>query len=351
MASRILFFPLWLFAAALLGLPEETNRSIHTQTSSIVASMLSGHSTPPTATPNDALSSWEEEREEELQAASLESASSLENKYPFIVTNVIFQANTPWSNTVWIDVGKNTKNLAFPIEKNSPIVVRDTLVGIIDFVGSHASRVRLISDPTVRPAVRIIRGNSQVRHLVLASQDIQRALSSNPSLLPKPELTSALSKLLDCLLQSLPVEEELKLAKGELQGAEYSSTQNILRGVGFNYDFCDDEGPARDLRTGQRTIDDQKVLLIKPGDLLETSGLDGIFPKGLRVATVSSVFPLEEGAISYQILAKVENDEFPNFDYLTVIQMQPQGPLQPPTPTDLIKDLIEDRSASTTPLL
>ncbi len=25
----------------------------------------------------------------------------------------------------------------------------------------------------------------------------------------------------------------------------------VLRGVGFNYDYADDEGPSRDLRTGE----------------------------------------------------------------------------------------------------
>ena len=342
MASRAFFVPLWLFAGVLLGLPEETNRSIHTQASSIVASMLSSSSAPPSTSDDTALASWSAEQAEEKQAAADEARGALETNCPSIVANVIFQANTPWSNTVWIDVGKKTDDLPFPIAKNSPVVVRDILVGIIDYVGSDASRVRLISDPAVRPAVRVVRGNSQIRQLARASGDIQRAVAAHPSLLPKPELSSALSKLLDCLVQSLPVEEELKLAKGELQGAEYASTPTILRGVGFNYDFADEEGPSRDLRTGQQSLHDPKILLLKPGDLLETSGLDGIFPRGLRVATVASIFPLEEGAISYQILAKVEDNDFPNFDHLTVIPAQPQDPLHPPTPTDLIKELIEE---------
>ena len=40
------------------------------------------------------------------------------------------------------------------------------------------------------------------------------------------------------------------------------------------------------------------------GDLLITTGLDGIFPAGLLVARVSKVHDLEEGAYSYRIEAK-----------------------------------------------
>jgi cell shape-determining protein MreC len=343
MSSRTLLLPLCLFAATLIGLPEETNHAIHTKASSLIASMLRGSSEEHTScAPQEALASWAEELEEEYQAAASDSASALDNKYPYFVANVIFQANTPWSNTVWIDVGKETKNISFPIQKNCPVVVCDSLVGIVDFVGKSASRVRLLSDPSVRPAVRAVRENGQVRHLVYSVQEIQKAISRQPTLLPKPELAAALSRLLDRLLQSLPEESQLRLAKGELQGAEYPSSPSIVRGVGFNYDFDDDEGPKRDLRTGQRSINEQKILLIKPGDLLETSGLDGVFPRGLHVATVASVSPLEEGAISYRILAKIDSADFPHFDHLTVIPAQPKDPLHPPSDTDLITYAIEE---------
>lgn len=345
MPSKALFLPLWVFAAALIGLPEETNQSLHTHAASIVATLLTAHQgSSSQMKTNEALVSWAEEREEELHTAETEAGAVLERKYPFCVANVIFQSNTPWSNTVWIDVGRKSSGLSFPIQKNCPVVVRDSLVGIVDFVGKESSRVRLLSDPSVHPGVRVVRDTGQMRHLIASAHDIQQAVSLNSTLLPKPELASTLSRLLDCLLQSLPKGAEQRLAKGELQGAEYPSSPSILRGVGFNYDSDDEEGPKRDLRTGQRSVDDQKILLIKPGDLLETSGLDGIFPKGLRVANVTTVSPLEEGAISYRILARIDALDFPNFDHLTIIPAQPQDPLHPPTATDLIKGLIEESS-------
>ena len=338
MSSRTWILPLWISAAALLGLPEETNQTAQKAAAGAIASTLRVPSRLAPLEDTD-MAAWAQDRDGEYQEALLD-ATCFEEKYPFYIANVVYQANTPWSSTVWIDVGSQTEHVPFAIQKNCPVISRDTLVGVVDYVGTRSSRVRLICDPFVKPAVRVVRGGAHLRQLMAAAQKIRGAVTVQPTLLPKPELAVALTKLLDCLVQSLPADTEMRLAKGELQGAEYPSSPTILRGVGFNYDFGDEEGPSRDLRNGQRSVQDQKILLIKPGDELETSGLDGLFPRGLRVATVATVFPLEEGAISYRILAKIESSEFPNFDYLTVLPTQPQDPLQPPTQTDLIARLI-----------
>jgi cell shape-determining protein MreC len=79
-----------------------------------------------------------------------------------------------------------------------------------------------------------------------------------------------------------------------------------LKGIGFNYDFADKEGPARDLRSGEPyggSYSKEPVQLLRLGDLLVTTGLDGIFPSGFRVGIVSSVETLKEGASSYEIEA------------------------------------------------
>ena len=66
------------------------------------------------------------------------------------------------------------------------------------------------------------------------------------------------------------------------------------------------EGPARDLRSGDPYDVARKgetLALLKPGDLLITTGLDGVFPPGFRVAVVSQVQTLKEGASSYELEA------------------------------------------------
>jgi hypothetical protein len=105
-------------------------------------------------------------------------------------------------------------------------------------------------------------------------------------------------------------EKSLYLAKGELNGAltqSYRSSSQILRGTGFNYDFADEEGPARDLRTGKPIGQSDKSAnppLIKVNDLLLTTGMDGVFPPHLQVAVVSKIIPLKEGDYTYEIEAK-----------------------------------------------
>lgn len=97
------------------------------------------------------------------------------------------------------------------------------------------------------------------------------------------------------------------LAKGVLQGSgqiERRSRNHLLKGIGFNCDFADSQAPARELRTGKAIDSPLPTLpLIQEGDLLITTGMDGVFPMGLPVAEVTAVYPLKEGAYAYDIEA------------------------------------------------
>jgi cell shape-determining protein MreC len=97
-----------------------------------------------------------------------------------------------------------------------------------------------------------------------------------------------------------------------------------LRGTGFNYDFADDEGPGRDLRTG-KPLEGKKpaIPLIKVGDLLITTGFDGVFPAGLQAARVSKIFPLKEGDYYYDIEALPSENHLDELSLVFVLQ--PQG--------------------------
>ncbi len=179
---------------------------------------------------------------------------------------VIYRSGASWSSSVWVNVGKKHNEVLGKdiISINSPAVIGHSVVGVIDYVGSKQSRVRLITDSGLNPSVRAIR----------------------------------------------EVEGETKyLAKGWLSGStnlKWRTRSNTIKGVGFNYDFSDDEGLARDLRTGEvlgSYSDGEKIPLIQSGDLLITSGMDGVFPPGLKVATVTDVNLLQEGNFFYEIEA------------------------------------------------
>lgn len=171
-----------------------------------------------------------------------------------VPARVIFRSPTTWQSSLWVNMGYKDNNPNGPpiIAKNSPVLVGSSIIGVIDYAGPHQSRVRLITDSGLTPSVRVLR------------------LENN---------------------------SERYLAKGELHGAGkplWRTNGELLKGIGFNYDFADEKGPAMDLRT-----DD----IIKVNDLLVTTGMDGVFPPGFSVARVTKLYPLKEGDYFYEIEA------------------------------------------------
>ena len=95
----------------------------------------------------------------------------------------------------------------------------------------------------------------------------------------------------------LHLPQQLVHVAAEVEKVDFAVHQHAFR--------ADDEGPARDLRSGE-AIDSSAhfpISVLNPGDLLVTSGLDGIFPAGLEVAIVTKVHLLREGASSYELEA------------------------------------------------
>jgi cell shape-determining protein MreC len=171
-----------------------------------------------------------------------------------VPARVVYRDPSSWSSSLWVNVGEEeNRSLGQEIiAKNSPVVSEGALVGVVDYVGKKQARIRLITDSGLSPSVRAVRGAGS---------------------------------------------EESYLAKGEVHGSSapfWRSRGPILQGLGFNYDYPDEESGAKELK-GQ---------ILKEGDLLVTSGLDGVFPPGLKVGTVSRVAPLKEGGYAYDLEAR-----------------------------------------------
>jgi rod shape-determining protein MreC len=256
----------------------------------------------------------------------------LKRRLEAIPARVIYRASASWNSFLWIDVGTSTNALLQRqvVAKNSPIVVGNSLVGVIDYVGKHQSRVRLITDTGLYPAVRAVRGLPQGVRLIETINVLLDNLSEYEEAFVSQNEREALIAQLEKLQGKLHNQHEtLFLAKGELQGCCFPhqrSHGNLLKGVGFNCDYADEKGPARDLRSG---IPDGNwhskgpISILKSHDILATTGMDGIFPEGLQVAEVVSVAPLEEGSYFYQLQALPTAG---NFDALSLVfVMAPQG--------------------------
>lgn len=176
---------------------------------------------------------------------------------PAVVGQVIFREAASWSSTLWINLGQKT-NASWGKEvlaKHSPVVVGTALVGIVEYVGQNRSRVRLITDALLTPSVVVLRNGTY-------------------------------------------------LARGEIQGvrsSHFRARAAKLRGSGF----------SGDLQLPQA--------LIQKEDLLVTTGMDGVFPAGLEVAEVSLVYPLSEGASSFEVEASPRAGNLDDLSFVMVL--------------------------------
>lgn len=210
---------------------------------------------------------------------------------------VIFRSPGTWNSSVWLNIGQaDNSRFAKPvIAKNSPVVVGMSIVGVVDYVGTRQCRVRLITDSGLNPSVRVARG---------VNAEVVRAINECLRVIDDQELVQLLKMY---KRDYLDVHSAAYLAKGELCGSSHPlwrAQGQILKGTGFNYDYPDELGPARDLRTGMAKEGKKKAApLIRLGDLLVTTGMDGVFPKGLHVAKVTAIASLKEGDYFYDIEA------------------------------------------------
>jgi rod shape-determining protein MreC len=253
-------------------------------------------------------SSWKEF----FKRRSQELCAALDLQICSLPAKVIFRQPASWSSTFWINLGKrdNEKVGKKIIGKNSPVLLGTSIVGVVEYVGRRQSRVRLITDSSLVPSVRAVRGNQQNRYLLEHLDALSFALELREDLFSSEGEGEAMARIFHRLKQTLMQQSgDFYLAKGELRGTGnplWRSRSQVLKGVGFNYDFSDQEGPARDLRSGEPYDASRKgesIPLLRAGDLLVTTGLDGVFPPGFRVAVVSSIQTLKEGASSYEIEA------------------------------------------------
>jgi rod shape-determining protein MreC len=210
-------------------------------------------------------------------------------------------------------VGESTNNhlQTAVIVKNSPVVMGKAVVGIIDHVQENQSRVRLISDSRLKPSVRASRGGKEDFLIAEQIEKLLHQVHYKKNLPISLDEQNRLVLLLQKLKQHLqPFNRTHYLAKGQLLGSAFSAKLGqpvSLKGMGFNYDFSDDEGNSRDLRSGKdsnRRGQSTAVAILKVNDILVTTGMDGIFPPGFDVATVTRIGVLKEGDYYYDLEAK-----------------------------------------------
>ncbi len=257
-----------------------------------------------------------------------EALDFLSQQLTAIPAQVVYRSPSSWNSCLWINVGEeNNKELTIPIIiKNSPVIVGSSVVGVIDYVGKHQSRIRLITDSGLTPSVRIARGAPQRKKIVEDLQTLISTLATQNEIKTDTNDKNTLLALLEKMRKALAKNDDAWfLAKGEIQGSSaplWRLPGQTLKGSGFNYDFADDEGPARDLLTGKPINSPTSIPtmpLMQEGDLLVTTGFDGVFPAGLHVGIINKVFPLKEGEYTYSLEATPTAGNLNDLSFVYVI--------------------------------
>ena len=244
-----------------------------------------------------------------------ELTSSLENEVWQVAARVILREPSFWSSALWIDIGEdsNKQLKKIVVAKNSPVLSGDNIVGVVEEVQKNRSRVRLITDNSLTPAVRAVRGALQEDTMLESLAIIKELLSFKESSEERESLIKAIETYEEGVSENFKC---VQLAKGILQGSSYPiwrMRSNVLRGIGFNFEFDDEEGFAMELHK------QHQAPLLQVGDLLVTTGMDGVFPAGLNVAYVTKIFPLKEGSFSYEIEAKSTLPNISTIEHLRVL--------------------------------
>jgi len=257
----------------------------------------------------------------------------LETELQSLPGKVLYRDPSSWSSCVWVNVGrKHNESLGREIiAKNSPVIIGDNLIGLVDYVGATTSKVRLITDEALNIAVRVVRGKKQNREVTRLIKSLESRLFDREDIFTSKEEKKLLLDQLKNLRSRLKESsDEWYLAKGEICGAGkplWRSLGQKLKGKGFNYCYEDEEGSSRNLYSGHLDTHSEDYAepmpLIKKGDLLITSGLDGIFPRGLKVGIVSDIEKLTETAYAYDIEADAVVD---NLNELTMVFILPPLP-------------------------
>ncbi len=224
-----------------------------------------------------------------VERRQLHLRSIIQNELLAIPAEVIYRDPSFWSSSLWIDVGEEDNEALgrVVVANNSPVVYGTTLVGLIDYVGEKQSRVRLVTDSALSPSVRSVRGDIQQREMIEHVRSLLKYTKGDDRY---AHLESALKQF----QETLAIKEDHYLAKGEIHGSNSSlwrSRSASLQGAGFNLYYADcDKSP----------LNDENIL--REGDILVTTGLDGVFPPDLKVAVVTQISK-RPGGYAYDLQA------------------------------------------------
>ncbi|MFZ4098885.1 MAG: rod shape-determining protein MreC [Chlamydiia bacterium] len=206
-----------------------------------------------------------------------------------------------WHRFLWIDAGRETCSKE-QLRLNSPVVQGDALVGVVDYVGRRQSLVRLITDPGCCPAIEVGEHGPETTWKVLRVR-LEELLSHRASISPH-----ARQQLLQALSACSPSDQAVPRMQGTMLGMrEREGGSPRLRGQLFHAEWV------------AKITSGVPLQWPEAGHLLLTSGLDGIFPSGLRVGYLLSLNEEPAGEPTRGFVAVPVVEDLDELRWLTVL--------------------------------
>jgi len=234
----------------------------------------------------------------------------------YALGRVIFVEPFASSSLAWIDIGDkyNQQVGETVVAKNSPVVIADQLVGVVEEVYPKFSKIRLITDPKLAINVKAVRGKEQMKDVQSKAEELLDCLELIKDI--KYERKEELIAQLIQLIQGLKLDgHDRYYALGEISGSEYSflsKNRDQLVGTGFSL-----KGSYRQLQDDP-SKGFQEIAVMK-GDLLVSTGKDGVIPAGLKVGWVVDVGKASMGKSTYAIRARSACRELHRLEYVQVL--------------------------------
>lgn len=234
----------------------------------------------------------------------------IDNQMRFIRARVVFREPGTWGSYCWIDRGSLSSEGVLAL--NSPVVVGESVIGVIDFVGERKSRLQLITDAKLPISVEVSRGMEQNIDLIRSCKRVIQSIEEDQS----NESSPMAHGLKELIRRAKGDGVDQYYATGEVFGSSHTLFRRkrpLLDGVGFNSEF----GSSPNERGASSSI--------KVGDLLVTTGMDGVFPKGFHVAKVTYVEPMSEGSITTRIQALATFQDLDRLSYVEILPPIKEG--------------------------
>ena len=139
-----------------------------------------------------------------------------------VPAKVIYRDPSSWSSFIWLNIGdRYNRSLGETVvAKNSPVVIGNMLVGLVEEVGDNQCKVRLLTDSNLFPSVRSIRGGRQDQFFLEQIEGLLQLLQTRRDLFPSLEEERVLFYSLQKLIIQLEnFQATSYLAKGEKKGS------------------------------------------------------------------------------------------------------------------------------------